>query len=71
VRQGAVSRPHACGEAIDRVVGQLGDAVEIVVIEGFDHQDGHRRCGPQRLMDANKIVVHPEQRDMRVVLNLL
>jgi hypothetical protein len=38
----------------------------------LSHASGH--CGrcPQRLMDANKIVVHREQRDgMRVVFDLL
>src|ERR1700733_13558608 len=32
VRQAAVACPHASSEAIDRVVGLLGDAVEIAVI---------------------------------------
>jgi hypothetical protein len=32
---------------------------------------GHRRREPQRLMDANEIVVHREQRDgMRVIFDL-
>ena len=40
VRQAAIACPHARGETVDRVVGLLGDAVEIAVIEGLDHKDG-------------------------------
>src|SRR5215208_7196640 len=40
--------------------------------KALGHLGGHRRCGPQRLMDANEIVVHRKQRDrMGMVLDLL
>jgi hypothetical protein len=58
--------PFSKNDKINRCLKQLPSFQNIYDITNFRETrgdtSGHRRCSPQRFMDANEIVVHREQR---------